>query len=418
MSENDTMTKEEEHSCSFCGKSQFQVEKIVIGPGVFICNDCVDLCTTVIKDNSKFNKEADYGEYSPAKILLHLNKYIIGQDEAKKVISVAAHNHLLRITDDAPHTLSKSNVLLIGPSGSGKTLLCKTLADFLKIPFAITDATSLTESGYVGDDVDTIITTLIERADGDIKEAQKGIIFIDEIDKIAVKGQSGLTKDVSGEGVQQGLLRMMEGAEINVPTSFSKSSNHQQSKTLFDTSNILFIFGGSFPGLNEVVSKRVNKAGIGLTAKIKNKEDEINILSKASNKDLEDYGLIKEFVGRISFGVSLNELSKSDLIKILTETENSIIEQFKNIFQKKNVSLVFSELAISAIAEKALDEGVGARGLRSILNTALLDSMFDIPETSDVTSVVISDKVIHGKSSALYTRSKETNDNGLSAGTV
>lgn len=410
MSENDPLVKETEHSCSFCGKSQYQVEKIVIGPGVFICNDCVDLCTTVIKDNNKFNKVSEYTDYSPAKILDHLNKHIIGQDDAKKVVAVAAHNHLLRISDDAPHTISKSNVLLIGPSGSGKTLLCKTLSEYLKIPFAITDATTLTESGYVGDDVDTVITTLIERADGDIKEAQKGIIFIDEIDKIATKSDTGLTKDVSGEGVQQGLLRMMEGSEINVPTSFSKGSNQQQSKSLFDTSNILFIFGGSFPGLEEVVSKRVNRAGIGLTAKIKNKDDNVNILAHHSNKDLEQYGLIKEFVGRISFGVSLKELNKDDLIQILTETENSIIDQFKNIFKKKNVSLVFKDSAITAVAEKALDEGVGARGLRSILNKALLDAMFDIPETNDVMSVVISDKVISGESNALYTKTIESKD--------
>lgn len=410
MSENDPLVKETEHNCSFCGKSQYQVEKIVIGPGVFICNDCVDLCTTVIKDNNKFSKTTDHVDYSPAKILNHLNKHIIGQEDAKKVISVAAHNHLLRVSDDEPHTISKSNVLLVGPSGSGKTLLCKTLSDFLKIPFAITDATTLTESGYVGDDVDTVITTLIEKADGDIKEAQKGIIFIDEIDKIAAKSESGLTKDVSGEGVQQGLLRMMEGAEINVPTSFAKSSSQQQSKTLFDTSNILFIFGGSFPGLDQIVSKRVNKAGMGLTAKIKDKQDEVNILSNFSNKDLEQYGLIKEFIGRISFGVSLNELEKDDLIKILTQTENSIIDQFKNIFQKKNVSLIFKDSAINAIAEKAMEEKVGARGLRSILNTALLDAMFDIPETEDVISVVISDKVINCESGALYTKSTESSE--------
>ena len=387
---------EKEHSCSFCGKSQFQVEKLVIGPEVYICNDCVDLCDKVIKDSKESTLDPEKELPTPTKIFKELKNHIIGQDPVLKIISVAAYNHMLRATTDEPDKYSKSNVLLVGPSGSGKTLICQTLAKIIGVPFTITDATSLTESGYVGDDVDTVITSLIENAGGDIELAQKGVIFIDEIDKIAKK--SSTTKDVSGVGVQNGLLRMIEGAEINVPPNFTKSQNQTTTKVPFDTSNVLFIFGGAFQGIDKTINRRINKTSIGITAKIEATE----VTDSFIPKDLEDYGMIKEFVGRISFLSKLRELKEKDLVRILKEPKNSLVTQFQNIFKKQNVDLIIDETALTAVAKKAMEMGTGARGLRTIMNNALLDSMFDIPGGKKVKSVVISDKVIMDGVRPLY----------------
>jgi len=390
---------ETEQNCSFCGKSQYKVKKLVIGPGVFICNECVELCDSVIKDNSQNQNHEDLSKgLSPKSIKDKLDKYIISQEEAKKVLSVSAYNHLMRVDADNPEMYSKSNVLLIGKSGTGKTLLCKTLSEILNVPFAISDATTLTESGYVGDDVDTIITTLIEKADGDINLAQKGIIYIDEIDKIAKKSISNNSKDVSGEGVQQALLKMIEGTEINVSPTFSKNQNQPQTKVLFDTSNILFIFGGAFSGLSEITSRRLNNTSIGITATVEKNEEDMNF----NNKDLETYGLIKEFIGRISFQSELSELTEEDLMEVLSGTENSILDQFKNIFKKQNVSLVFNKGAIKEIARQAIELEVGARGLRTIINGFLLESMYLIPDDDKVKSVSITEKVVSGKAEPLY----------------
>lgn len=396
---------EVEHSCSFCGKSQYEVGKIVIGPNVYICNDCVDLCATVIEE-SKGTQDEEVSIKSPQEVFNLLSEKVISQDAAKKIISVATYNHLLRIKDKNPETITKSNVLLTGPSGSGKTLICKTLSDLLHVPFAITDATALTEAGYVGEDVDTIITTLIEEAGGDISKAEKGIVYIDEIDKIATRKTASMSsKDVSGEGVQQGLLKIIEGSKIIVSPTFSKSQNQPQTKVSFDTSNVLFIFGGSFPGLDEIVSRRNNKMGIGLTAKVVKTDTNMEMYT---NKDLEDYGLIKEFIGRIGFKSSLKELTEKELVEVMKDTKNSIISRFSNLFKKLDISLVFDNAALKAIAKKAIAEKVGARGLESIVNDLLVEVMFEVPSEKDfITSVVISKSVVEGKSKPLYIREKK-----------
>lgn len=392
----------EEHSCSFCGKSQYDVNKLVIGPSVYICNDCVELCNAVINESMETGLEIEKGA-TPEEIHNYLNKYIVGQDKAKKVLSVAAYNHSKRIRSEDPSKFAKSNVLLIGPSGCGKTLICKQLASFLSVPFVITDATSLTEAGYVGDDADSILTSLIENADGNVELAQKGIIYIDEIDKLANKVGPNTSRDVSGEGVQQGLLKLIEGAEVQVAPNFSKSSSQPVTKTKFNTENILFICGGSFPGLDEMISKRTSTHGIGMTASLKKTNEKLNdLLPQVTAGDLEKYGMIKEFIGRLPVITTLDELTEEEMASILTEPENSIISQFAELFKKDGVHLVFDKEAILEIAKEAIETKTGARGLRSIIEKALLEAMYKIPSTESVDSVVVSKKTIRDKVQPLY----------------
>jgi ATP-dependent Clp protease ATP-binding subunit ClpX len=402
---SETSITEKESSCSFCGKSQFKVKKLIIGPGVHICNDCVSLCQTVIAESPIQDENREIVELSPSMIVDELNKHVIGQEDAKKILSVAAYNHNIMSNSEKPEEFSKSNVLLLGPSGSGKTLLCQILSKILHIPFSISDATSLTETGYVGDDVDTIITSLIEQANGDVELAEKGIIYIDEIDKIAAKPIG--TRDISGGSVQAALLKIIEGTVMYAPPTFNKggSASSPSTKVKFDTSKLLFIFGGSFQGLDKIISKRVSKAGIGFKSNVTSKDiDSDAMLSQVSTLDLIEFGMVREFIGRISFTAALNELTEKELISILTETENSLTSQFKSIFAKKGVSLIFDKKALGKIASKAIGENTGARGLRSILNDILINPMFDIPDSTNIESVIISEEVVEGTAAALYTK--------------
>lgn len=394
---------DKEHNCSFCGKSQFQVGKLVIGPDVYICDDCVDLCLRIIDGEKKADAKKERKIIpTPSNILNELDDYVIGQHQAKKILSVAAHNHLLRAMSDDPESYSKSNVLLLGPTGSGKTLLCKTLSRILGVPFVIADATTLTEVGYIGDDVDTILTSLLENASGDVSMAEKGIVFIDEIDKVSVSSHS--SRDVSGRGVQNGLLKIIEGTEMQIPSTFSKSPNQPTAKISIDTSNMLFIVGGAFNGINDIISARVNQRGIGLTSKVE--EEEIGDVSIIP-KDIESFGMIKEFIGRISFIAGLKQLTEDDLVRILKETKNSIVSQFESIYQNKGISLKIEDSALRAIAKNAIDMDTGARGLRSILNEVLLDSMFDIHDEDNIDSIVIDERVVTEGVTPLYVRKQE-----------
>ena len=413
--------------CSFCGKTQEMVHKLIAGPNVFICDECVQLCEEIIgHDLAQQELGQDEGDKEllldnlpiPTEIHAELSKYVIGQEPAKKALSVAVYNHYKRVALGVESSgdeveLSKSNILLLGPTGCGKTLLAQTLARILQVPFAIADATALTEAGYVGEDVENILLKLITAADYEIESAQIGIIYIDEIDKIARKAENlSITRDVSGEGVQQALLKIIEGTEASVPPQGGRK-HPQQELIKIDTTNILFILGGAFVGLDKIISERIGRKGIGFAAEIKkpHSQQSSEILAKALPEDLNRFGMIPEFVGRIPVICSVDELSEDDLVRVLTEPKNALIKQYTRMFSFEDVQLTFTDAALKAIAAEAVNRGTGARGLRSICEALLLDTMYDLPGNDSISEVVITPEAVRGESkpTMVYRNTKKTN---------
>ncbi len=402
-----TSKKDDQLFCSFCGKSQAEVKHLVAGPGVFICNECIELCNHIMEDEfgETITSHLEMGDMpKPQEMKAALDDYVIGQDKAKKALCVAIYNHYKRIgshkSKDSDVELTKSNILLVGPTGSGKTFLATTMARILKVPFAIADATTLTEAGYVGEDVENILLRLVQAADYDIEKAEKGIIYIDEVDKIARKSENpSITRDVSGEGVQQALLKIIEGTESNVPPQGGRKHPHQEYLKI-NTENILFICGGAFQGLEKIIGRRVNAKTIGFGADIQEKSLKSSdaLMEKMSPEDLLKFGLIPEFIGRLPVAVTLKELDEEALMNILTEPKNSLVKQYKHLLAYENIDLLFEEKALMAIAKEALTRKTGARGLRGIIEEVMMDIMYEVPSRTDVIQCTVTEDTVINRS--------------------
>lgn len=404
--------------CSFCGKSQEQVKRLIAGPGVYICDECINLCSEIITDDCVDEQKLEVSKIpKPMEIKEYLDQYVIGQEQAKRSVSVAIYNHYKRInipSKDEGVEIQKSNILLLGPTGSGKTLIAQTLAKFLNVPFAIADATTLTEAGYVGEDVENILLKLIQNADYDIERAERGIIYIDEIDKIARKSENpSITRDVSGEGVQQALLKILEGTTASVPPQGGRKHPHQEFIQI-NTSNILFICGGAFDGMEKIIEKRTNVKSMGFGADIKSKreKDFSELFKEILPEDLLKFGLIPEFIGRLPIIVSLNALSIDALVSILREPKNAIVKQYKKLFEYDSVNLEFDEGALYKIADKAITHNTGARGLRNIVEDLLIDVMYDIPSKKNVDKIIVTESSIDNKKvDIIYNKDDNPKDN-------